>query len=167
MIMKDDENYSFRANKPSRDESAKKTSEVGKKVFEILSKPVEMQEVGETLEAMTPKYMEELFATASFNKNKLDSPFYIVVLRKKEPWALNVLRQWYIARQTKPLASFLRRKFPNHDHDVYLVNSKTEEVMHLWTLPTAQDSSTILKHKDMYHSDLVKWIQQFESGNLK
>lgn len=149
-----------------KDAKTKQSSKVGKAVFEIMSKPQELQEVGETLEAMTPRYYEELFATVYANKDKYDAPFYITVLRKKEPWAINILRQWFIARQTCPTAKFLRDSYPNHDHDVWKINFPKSEFRLEWTLPTAQDSRTILQNRELYNEDLVKWIMQFNAGTL-
>lgn len=139
---------------------------VGQAVYDILSKPTESQEVGETLDAMTPRYYKELFATVEENKSRYKCPFYIVVLRKKEPWALNVLRQWYIARQTKPLASVLRNNYPNYDHDVWIVGSHGQDVQLEWTLPTAQDARTIMKNKFMYQEDVIECIDKFNKGLL-
>ena len=150
----------------SRDQLNKSPSKVGQAVYDILCKPQEMQEVGETLEAMTPRYYEELLSTVDNNKDKYDPPFYILVLRKKEGWAVNVLRQWFIARQTKPSPWLIREDYPNYDQDVWLVNTKDEEVRLLWTLPTHQDALTILKNKHLYHSDIVKWIQDYYAGVL-
>lgn len=150
-----------------KDEKTQRSSKVGEACYEILSKPQEMQEVGETLDAMTPRYWKELYETIYANKDKLSAPFYIVVLRKKEPWALNILRQWFIARQTKPTPAFLRETYPNHDHDLWRVNFPSSQVALEWTLPTAQDSATILKSRWLYHEDLVKWIVQFNAGRLE
>ncbi len=151
----------FEFKKPSS-----KNTRVGQAVYDILSKAQEMQEVGETIDAMTPRYYEELLATIDNNKDKLDPPFYIIVLRKKEPWALNVLRQWYIARQTKPSAKYLRELAPNHDQDVWEIDPRFGKMDLKWTLPTEQDSKTILKNKHMYHEDIVRWIQEFNAGIL-
>jgi REP element-mobilizing transposase RayT len=141
------------------------TAKVGQAVYDILSKPThDMQNVGETLDAMTPRYYKELFDTFENNRKQFSSPFYIVVLRKKEPWALNVLRQWYIARQSKPSARVLRKDYPNHDHDVWEADSKADDVRLLWTLPTSQDAQTILTNKGMYQEDVVECIEKFNAG---
>jgi hypothetical protein len=159
-----------KANLPlivSRDKLKLKGAEVGKAVFDILSNPNQSpQEVGETMEAMTPRYYQELLATVKANSNKFDSPFFIVVLRKKEPWALNVLRQWFVSRQTKPSAATLREDYPNFDHDVWQVNSRDSSINFIYTLPTAQDSATILKNKDCYDPALVDAIVKFNEGKL-
>ena len=151
----------------SRDKVKIKAAEVGRAVYDIMSKPQASQEVGETLEAMSPKYIEHLLTTIKDRQNDFDGPFYIVVLRKKEPWALNVLRQWYVPRQTRPSPYVLREDYPNHDHDVWCIDPKTTEISLQWTLPTAQDSKTILKNASLYDPTLVQWIQDFDSKQLR
>lgn len=150
----------------SRDEINLNPARVGQAAFDILSRENDTQEVGETLEAMAPRYLKELFATIEQHKSSFDNIFYVVVLRKKEPWAVNVLRQWFIPRSTRPSPYVLRVDYPNHDHDVWQVNCKDSNITLEWTLPTAQDSLTILKNKEMYDSNLVNWIQLFNKGKL-
>ncbi len=150
-----------------RDKLKVKGAQVGKAVFDILSNPNQSsQEVGETMEAMTPRYYQELLATVSANQHKFEAPFFIVVLRKKEPWALNVLRQWFVSRQTKPSAATLREDYPNFDHDLWQINSKDSSINFIYTLPTAQDAATILKNKECYDPALVETIVKFNEGKL-
>lgn len=144
----------------------KTASKVGQAVYDILSKPQGNQEVGETINAMAPSYFEQLEDTINSNIAKYDFPFYVVILKKKEPWALNVVRQWYVARQTKPHASFLRSQFPNHTHDVWEIRGSGDRRF-LWTLPTISECQTIIKNKHLYHPELVKTIQDFQSGVLQ
>jgi hypothetical protein len=151
----------------SKDKIKKNPAKVGQAAFDLLSKKQEVQTVEETIEGMTPKYYEELMVAADAGARAFKFPFYVVVLRKKETIAgqiMNVLLHKYCSRQTKPKASFLRSEFPNADHDVYEVNSGT--ITLLWTLPTKQDSLTILKNKDIYDPQLVRWIQDYEKGAL-
>lgn len=158
-------NYKFIQDKS---ELAKNPAKVGQAVFDIISKPISGhgQEVGETIDEMTPRYYKELYATIDANLSKYTETFFIVVLRKKEPWAMNVLRQWFIARKTRPAASVLRNDYPNHDHDVWKINSKDQNVQFMWTLPTAQDSASIMKSPDLYDPNLVQTIESFNSGKL-
>lgn len=142
-------------------------AKVGAAAASLLSKPYAPQSAEETTEAMTSRYYEELLSTVAANEKKYESPFYIVVLRKKEPWAINVLRQWFIARQTRPTPEFLRNEYPNHDHDLYKIDSKSGDVHLCWTLLSAQDCASVLKNKDAYSEDLVNWIMQFNRGTLR
>ncbi len=76
------------------------TSEVGKALYDILSKEQHHQEVGETINELAPGYIEHLKSCIEDNEGKLESPFYVIVISKKEQYALNVVRHWFIARQT-------------------------------------------------------------------
>lgn len=142
---------------------------VGQAAYDLLIRAnatQEMQEVQETLDAMTPAYFAELEDCAKKNRRKYQGNFYIVCLRKKENFFINVLRQWFIARQTKPFASVLFRDYPNHDHDIWEINQSGDAKL-LWSLPPAQEQQTIMKNSHLYHSDLVKWINDYHDGFLE
>jgi hypothetical protein len=141
----------------------------GKVAFDLLHKAIkanEMQEVQETIDAMTPAYIAELEDCAKKNSRKYKGNFYIVCLRKKETFFINVIRQWFIARQTKPMACALFRDYPNYDHDIWQVSPEGDTTL-LWSLPPGQEQQTIMKNPHLYHSDLVKWIQDFQNGFLE
>lgn len=148
--------------------ATKTTSNVGKVAYDLLAKAhqtQEMQEVQETLDAMTPAYLAELEDCVEKNSHKYSTPFYVVCLRKKENFFVNVLRQWFIARQTKPMACVMLRDYPNHDHDIWEI--KDGQAKLIWTLPPGQEQQTIMKNPHLYHSDLVKWIKDYQSGDLE
>ena len=148
---------------------AQRSQTVGQAALNLLTKAnsiYEMQEVQETVDAMTPAYYAELEDTIAKNRHKYESPFYVVCLRKKENFFINVLRQWFIARQTQPLACVLFRDYPNHDHDVWEIDSQGEPKLK-WTLPPGQEMQTIMKNPHLYHSDLVSWIKKYQDGFLE
>lgn len=145
-----------------------RTQTVGQAALSLLAKAneiQEMQEVQDTLNAMTPAYFDELEDCIIKNRRKYSSAFYVICLRKKEHFFINVLRQWFIARQTKPFASVLFRDYPNYDHDIWEVQ-RSGEYKILWALPPAQEQRTIMKNPHLYHSDLVKWIEDYQEGIL-
>lgn len=153
----------------SRDKIKKDPSKLGQAVYDILSKDQQDQSVEATIDAMTPKYFEELSKAVHKGCRDFESPFYIVVQRKKETIGgsvMNVLKHQYVTRQTRPYANFLRSEFPNADHDLYEINSEKGTMTLLYTLPSAQDSKTILKNAEMYDPKLVEWIQAYNSGKL-
>jgi hypothetical protein len=155
--------------KVSRDKLKKDPSKLGKAVYDILSKPQATQTVEETLEAMTPQYFDELMKAANRGAKLYQSPYYVVVQRKKETIAgqvMNVLKHAYIDRQTRPRSKFLRTEFPNADHDVYEVDKTKGTISLLYTLPTEQDSKSILKNEALYDPNLVRWIKAYDAGKL-
>lgn len=144
-----------------------KTVRVGQAAFDLLSKQDDyVQQVGETIEMMTPKYLEGLRNCCENASSDFKSPFYIVVLGKKEPYALNVLRHWYIARQSKPSSQTLAVDYPNHFQDVFEYNKDTGDCKLLWSLTASWNHKEILKHRDTYHPDLVQWHVDHYEGKL-
>lgn len=141
-------------------------SQVGKAVQDIISKPQDDMTVGDIIEDYQHEYVEELRDCIEKNAHKYESPFYVLILCKKEPWALNVMRNWFIARQTKPSARQLRKEYPNHMSTLYQYNVKKRELKILWSLPIAQDAAVVLRNPQLYHPDLVRWILDCEAGRL-
>lgn len=153
----------------SRDKIKKNPAKLGQAVYDILSKEQKDQSVEATIDAMTPKYFEELSKAVDKGCKDFESPFYIVVQRKKETIGgsiMNVLKHQYVTRQTKPYANYLRSEFPNADHDLYEVNSEKGTMTLLYTLPNAQDSKSILKNAECYDPKLVEWIVAYNRGIL-
>jgi hypothetical protein len=153
----------------SREKIKKNPARLGQAVYDIISKEQQDQSVEATIDAMTPKYFEELMKAVDKGCKDFEAPFYIVVQRKKETIGgsvMNVLKHQYVTRQTKPYANFLRSEFPNADHDLYEVDSEKGTMTLLYTLPNAQDSKTILKNAECYDPKLVEWIVSYNNGRL-
>jgi hypothetical protein len=152
-----------------RDKVKKNPAKLGQAVYDILSKEQAAQTVEQTIDAMTPKYFEELSIAVDNGCKEFESPFYVVVQRKKETIGgtiMNVLKHQYVTRQTKPYANFLRHEWPNADHDLYEIDAKKGKMTLLYTLPNAQDSKTILKNPECYDPKLVEWILKYNQGTL-
>lgn len=152
--------------KVSKDELPTNTSKVGEAVHKILSKEQDSMSVEDVIDQYADKYTKEIASVLENNVNKFDPPFHVVVLHKKEPWSVNVLRNWFVARQTRPSAKVLRLDYPNHTHTVYSYDKRSGELKILWSLPTAQEALTIKKNGHLYDPVLLSWITQFENGKL-
>ena len=149
-----------------REEINPNPSKVGQAVYDILSKPYEAYEVGEIINEYSKKYTEEVKEAIKNGLKNFESPFYILVLHKKEFWTDNVLRNWFVSRQTRPLAADLRREYPNHGITLYSYDGTNGHLKILYSLPTAQDSKTIMKNAHLYDPQLVEWIKKFNEGRL-
>lgn len=144
----------------------KDSAKVGQAVYDILKKdqaPIEVQEV---INEYQGKYLQEMESCIKQNMDKYEPPFYIIVLTKKEPWAMNVMRNFFIARQTRPLCAHLRHEYPNFMSTVYSFDKKKSELKILWSLPIKQDAAVVLKNRHLYDPQLVKWIEDCNSGTL-
>lgn len=135
----------------------KKTSKVGKAVYDFMQKEQEELEVGEIINEYAPTYVKEVEEAVRRGVSEHGAPFHIVVLHKKEAWSVNVLRNWFITRKTKPVAKEMWRLFPNFMHTVYEYNG--HDLKLLWSLPSPQEAAVILKNWDLYDPTLVKWIR--------
>jgi hypothetical protein len=149
------------------DQFKKKTSQVGKAVYEILSQKRPEVTTGEVLTESAKRYVEEMEATINSGIGRYELPFYIVVLTKKEPWALNVMRNWFIARQTEPSSVTLEQDYPNHQQTVYRFHNRGEPPIDiLWSLPTPQDCQTVLDNPCLYHPQLLNWIVEHKRQKI-
>jgi hypothetical protein len=136
----------------------KEPTKVGQALYDILSKPQHDQEVGETLAEMSPDYIESLKKCIEDHVGVFKSPFYIVVMGKKETYALNIVRHWYVARQTLPTSKFLMGKFPNCFHEVYRYNEGSGDCHLLWCLPEQWCHEEIMTHPESYDRQMVDWV---------
>lgn len=132
---------------------------VGESVRRILSKDQPNVSVGEIISDYGDKYTAEIRATLENNLGKYDDFFHVVVLHKKEPWALNVLRNWFVARKTAPLARDMWRDFPNFMHTVYRFDKNTSELKLLRSLPSPQEARVVLRNWELYDPSLVTWCR--------
>ena len=144
----------------------KTSSKVGRAVYDILQKDNPSQTVQEVLDASAEKFRDEMEKAIQENFHKYESPFYILVLSKKEPWALNVMRNWFIARQTRPTVAFLRHEFPTFMSTLYRIDKKNCELKIVWSLPIEQDCRVVMKNRHLYDPQLVKWVQMAQDGSL-
>lgn len=132
---------------------------VGESVRKILSKDQPDVQVGEIISDYGDKYTAEIKATLENNINKYEDHFHIVVLHKKEQWALNVMRNWFVARKTAPLPEDMWTDFPNFMHTVYRFDKKTSELKLLRSLPSPQEARVVLQNWELYHPTLVDWCK--------
>ena len=143
-----------------------KGARAGQAVHDILSKDQPTYTAEDILDAYAPKYMADLEKCVDENKSKYQSPFYIYVLSHKEMWAENIVRNWFIARQTPPYALDMVVQYPHQMKTLYMVDTKIGKIKLLWTLPGLEDCKSIVKEKHKYDPDLVKWIEMCFSGQL-
>lgn len=150
----------FQYQKQDDQERSEKTVSVGQAVHDILESGDKSPEVGEIISEYGDSYVAQVQECIDRNARKYESPFYLVVLHKKEQWALNVLRNWFVARQTKPSMKDMWAMFPNFMHTVYEANKAGGELKLLWTLPSPQEAKVVLENFDLYDPQLVKWCGQ-------
>lgn len=143
-----------------------KGKRVGKAVLDIISTDQPSYTVEDILSEYGKDYCLEFEKTIEENKKKYKSPFYIFVLTKKEFYASNVVRNWFIARQTPPYGSQMMTDYPNHTKTLYIVDADKGELRVLWSIPGKEECKSILKEPQIYSQELVSWILDCYSGGL-
>jgi hypothetical protein len=144
-----------------------KGARVGQAVHDILSAKEETTTVEEILDEYSHKFVQELEDTISANEHKYKDIFHVFVLSNKEMWAINVVRNWFVARETAPDALDMVGQYPNHCKILYEVNKKTGQLKLKWTIPGLQDCISVVNNPNMYDPTLYQWITQCFNGGLK
>jgi hypothetical protein len=148
------------------DRHGTKGARVGQAILDLADKPYEEMSCQEMLEGIAPKFAEDLEKCVNDSLKKYKSPFYVLVLTRKEMYALNVIRNYFIARQTAPYASKLMVEYPNYTKTLYVVRSDHGDIKVAWSLPGVQDCQEVAKTPDNFPDELVGWIRQCFSGKL-
>lgn len=137
---------------------------VGQAAIDILSKNQPDQTVEETLDEYGKDYVKHFETAVKDGSKRYVNPFHVLVLSNKEMWAPNVMRNWFIPRQTAPRAHEMIYDYPNHMKTLYKIDVVSGKAELLWTLPGKQDCQSIMKTPQSYSPDLVKWIMDAFSG---
>lgn len=139
---------------------------VGQAVVDILSKEQPSYTVGDVLDGYATKFAQELEKCIEDNKDKYRGAFYVLVMTHKEMWADNVVRNWFIARQTPPYAMDMMQSYPHRTKTLYMVDPKKGHITIIWSIPGFEECKSILKNKETYDPQLVKWIVDCFNGDL-
>ena len=153
-------------NKYINDTFGRQGKRVGQAVHDILSKDQPSYTVEDILSEYGKDYCIEFENTIEANKKKYTSPFYIFVLTKKEFYANNVVRNWFIARQTPPHASDMMKQYPNHTKTLYIVDYTKGRVRVVWTIPGYEECKSIMNQPDKYDEQLCEWVLDCFGHNL-
>jgi hypothetical protein len=143
-----------------------KAARVGQASIDLLKNTTPMS-ADELMNEYSPDFLKSFEEAIELGvKERLNNPFYILVLTKKEPWAVNVVRNYFIHRQTPPFASSLIKDYKNHTKTLYIVDGKKGKVELLWSLPGWDDCISVGRHPELNSPELVRWIGQAFSGKL-
>jgi hypothetical protein len=132
---------------------------VGQAVADILSRPQAPQTVGDVLESAAADFAKEMHDCLEKHHAFFDDPFYVFVLTKKEFFASNVVRNWFVPRQTPPYAFDMMEQYPNHTKTLYLVDYSKGNIKVLWSLPGFSECIDVARHPERFDPELVKWVE--------
>jgi hypothetical protein len=111
------------------------------------------QEVKETSSEMNKTFEESLMECVhSYQKERLENttPFYVVVLHKKERLMHNVIRRYFYGRESEPT--------PDYDQVVFTCDPMTQQVTFKWTIPDQETYFDMIINGSKYpasHQQLV------------
>jgi len=148
------------------DRHGSKGKRVGQASIDLLSKDQPTYTAGDILDSFGDDFLREMETTISRGAERYQDPFYILVLTKKEAWATNIVRNYFIDRQTPPHARDLLAEYKNHTKTLYLVNGRKGQIKLLWSLPGWDDCKSVARHPESHAPELVQWIQQALEGKL-
>lgn len=142
--------------------SKKRTDTVGALSVEMLQKEPETRDPIE-LEREIHKgtYEDNVIAAAQQGLKSFKSPFYVVVLTKRERLMENVLRHYFFSRQSCPT--------PEWDQTVYECSNHGDSIEFLWTIPD-KNTCEILRSNQIHVSPdemwLLRLVMEFYDGTL-
>jgi hypothetical protein len=135
---------------------------VGSYATELMQKepesrdPIELQR-----EIHKNTYEGGVFEAIERGKKSYKSPFYVVVIVKKERLMQNVLRHYFFPRQTCPR--------PEWDQVVYRYTDHDEKIEFLWVIPDKQTCQLFMENAVTIAPEekwLLKMVLDFKDGTL-
>ena len=133
---------------------------VGEASVELLEKADQKQPVIDTSQEMLKGYIDNLIQCAKkYEKEGWKDPFYICVQTRRERLLVNVVRNQFYARKTRPT--------PQYDLSVYYYDPKTEELRFEWCIPDKETVEMLILNETILPSDhqqLVYFCKKFKNG---
>lgn len=134
---------------------------VGKLSLDLLNKSPETLDPIELEREIHKEYIKELEECVKTSSKIIHGNFYVVVITKKERLMQNVLRHYFLARQSCPT--------PDYDQTVFLYRRDAELLEFLWVIPDRETCihlkiNAIQVHKSERH--LLDFILKFADGSL-
>lgn len=138
-----------------------KRKTAGEHYLELMQKNPEEIDVVEMQQEMQKDWMKNIIECVDTNKKKFPGDFYVVIETKREVILSNVIRNYFIGRQSCPT--------PNYDNTVWKYHRDEDRLEFLWVIPSRETCYTYLGQKDKVDPseyELLKLIQDFADGTL-
>lgn len=110
---------------------------------------------------MQKEYMHTLWKEIDEQKELFKEPFYLVVITKREKLMTNVMRNYFMSRQSCPT--------PDWDQAVYRYTKSEDKLEFLWVIPDRDICDWMLDHPGdvpLEHEHLMMFARQLYSGEL-
>lgn len=106
-------------------------------------------------------YDNNMYECIGYHKKLYNSDFYIVVETKKERLLDNVMRNYFIGRQSCPT--------PFYDQAVYKYTLQDDDVTFLWVVPSKDTCEYMLENLhdiEPIEWELLNYVLQYQKGDL-
>lgn len=147
---------------PEVDQEPNKTSPIGKVAYDLLQKPDYKQGVVDTQREVDKEFFSEIQKCVERKPHSdWKSPWYIIVLNRRERTMINVVRRQFLGRKTIPT--------PEYDQTVFRFYPSTGNLEFIWCIP---DKNTTLWMYDnpgdvpKEHDWLKNFVFDFLNGSL-
>lgn len=135
---------------------------VGEEAYKRLLNPDTKQGIIDTQQEIDKKYFSEIEECVKKHKGKpnFEGDFFIVVIVKKERLMENVVRRYFVARQTLPT--------PAYDQTVWRYR-KGGQLEYIWTIPDHNTCQEMYHHPEKVPVDerwLYGMVSAFMCGRL-
>lgn len=143
-------------------ENSQKRDTVGKISWDLLANASYLDHSpDEQMQEQLDTYEKNILEAIERGKNIFPNDFYIVVETKKEPKMKNVIRNYFIVRESCPT--------PQYDNSVYKYHYATEECEFLWVLPSKQVYAMLKNHAldlPSEQRELLQFVLEDSDGTL-
>jgi len=138
----------------------KRRKTVGQEAVKRLETKDTKQGIVDTEREANKEYIGEIQKCVNAHKS-WDEPFYVVVHQKKEQLLENVIRRYFLARQSLPT--------PQWDQDVWRYDPKTGNLEYLWSLPDENTAKWMAGNPGDIHPEqhqLLRFVLDFLDKKL-
>lgn len=138
-----------------------KRETVGKISTDLLAKSSDKHTVVDQMKEQLSEYEKHAYNCVETHKNRFIDNFYVTVITKKEKLTPNVIRHYFLARQSCPT--------PDYDQTVYIYNRIKDELQFLWVIPSKYTCLYLMKYRaDLPQEEwaLLKFVLDYNDGTL-
>ncbi len=139
-----------------------KRDTVGKISWDLLAKADFLDHSAEEqMKEQLDTFEVEMLKAVDRGKQTFPDGFYVVVETKKEPKMKNVLRNYFIIRNSCPT--------PQYDNAVYRYHTQSEQLEFLWVLPSRQVYNMLKEHAleiPLEERQLLQFVLEDGDGTL-
>lgn len=134
---------------------------VGEQYLQVAHKDPESSDPIELQREMQKEYVDNLIQCVESYRKDNHHDFFVVSITKREPLMPNMLRNYFLARNTCPT--------PDYDQSAFFYSYHEEKIAYLWTVP---DRGTCFHLQDYAlqvadeEKQLLEFVLQFFDGTL-